>query len=67
MWGHRFPNIVEYDRKNAVYVADYDQFDSTEPVSRQNQSSNNTHLSAEKPILKMKDLRYSWNFEFDSR
>lgn len=37
MWGHRFPNIVEYDRKNAVYVADYDRFDSTEPVSEQTQ------------------------------
>lgn len=34
MWGHRFTNIVEYDRQNGVYEADYDQFDSTEPVRK---------------------------------
>lgn len=33
LWGHRFPNIVEYDRKHCVYVADYDQFETTEAVN----------------------------------
>lgn len=41
MWGHRFINIVEYDRRSAVYVADYDQFDSTESVSKRPESHSN--------------------------
>lgn len=41
MWGHRFTNIVEYDRINEVYVADYDQFDSTEPVLVNNSRRSN--------------------------
>lgn len=32
MWGHRFENIVHYDRKNEIYVADFDKFDHTVAV-----------------------------------
>lgn len=48
MWGHRFTNIVEYDRKNEVYVADYDQFDSTESVNVKNFGGAQTKFALKK-------------------
>lgn len=32
MWGHRFNEIVEFDKQRRIYVADYDKFDETVPV-----------------------------------
>uniref|UniRef100_A0A336MVW0 CSON008155 protein n=1 Tax=Culicoides sonorensis TaxID=179676 RepID=A0A336MVW0_CULSO len=29
LWGHRFTNIIEYDRTFGEYVADYERFDET--------------------------------------
>lgn len=28
-WGHRFVNIISYDKTKDTYVADYDKFDET--------------------------------------
>lgn len=33
MWGHRFTNIVNFDRENGVYEIDYEHFDDTISVS----------------------------------
>lgn len=28
-WGHRFPNLTHYDRRESAYVADFANFDET--------------------------------------
>lgn len=32
MWGHRFENIVNFEKSSDAYVADYDKFDNTYAV-----------------------------------
>lgn len=34
MWGHRFENIVHYNKSNEGYVADFEKFDNTYAVCR---------------------------------
>lgn len=29
MWGHRFMNVIDYDRVNEVFEVDYEHFDNT--------------------------------------
>lgn len=31
-WGHRFANIVSYDRENEIYIVNYDKFNVTIPI-----------------------------------
>lgn len=32
LWGHRFENMVYYNKKDDEYVADFDKFDATTTV-----------------------------------